>query len=79
MPRKVKVVNINENSTYGDVAEAIVENDRVENEPSEESKTEPILPLELSKPKARAKRVAKPKAVAEDAAVEPELWKIILL
>ncbi len=28
MPREVKVVNINENSTYGDVAEAIVENEK---------------------------------------------------
>ena len=72
MPRKVKVVNIDEHSTYGDVADAIVEFDSLVNEPSEEIKGEPIIPLELSKPKARAKRVAKPKAVAEDAAVEPE-------
>ena len=28
MPRKVKVVNINDDSTYGDVAEAIVENEK---------------------------------------------------
>ena len=72
MPRKVKVVNIDEHSTYGDVAEAIVENARVENEPYDESKTEPIIPLELSKPKARAKRVSKPKAVVEDVVIEPE-------
>ena len=42
MPKKVKVVNISENSTYGDVAEAIQENDRVENEPPKESKTEEV-------------------------------------
>ena len=30
MPRKVKVVNINDDSTYGDVAEAIVENEKAE-------------------------------------------------
>ena len=72
MPRKVKVVNINENSTYGEVAEAIVENDRVENEPPEESKTEEVISPEPPKPKARAKRVAKPKAVVEDIVVEPE-------
>ena len=68
----MKALNINENSTYGDVAEAIVENDRTENETSKEEQGEPIIPPESSKPKARAKRVAKPKAVAEDAAVEPE-------
>ena len=28
MPRTVKVVNINDDSTYGDVAEAIVENEK---------------------------------------------------
>ena len=72
MPRKVKVVNIDEQSTYGDVAEAIVENARAENETVKEEQGDPIIPLELSKPKARAKRVAKPKAVAEDVAVEPE-------
>ena len=44
MPRKVKVVNINDDSTYGDVAEAIVENEKVENEPSEETKTQEVVP-----------------------------------
>ena len=28
MPRKVKVVNINDDSTYGDVAEACFENEK---------------------------------------------------
>ncbi len=40
MPRKVKVVNINDDSTYGDVAEEIVEYEKAENEPSEETNTE---------------------------------------
>jgi len=58
MPRKVKVVNINEDSTYGDVAEAIVENEVAENqETPEETKTQTVEP-EPPKPKARAKRVA---------------------
>ena len=69
MPRKVKVVNIDEQSTYGDVAEAIVENARAENETPEQIKLEDPEP---PKPKARAKRVAKPKAVVEDIVVEPE-------
>ena len=69
MPRKVKVVNIDEQSTYGDVAEAIVESDRAENEPPEQIKGEVPEP---PKPKARAKRVAKPKAVVEDIVVESE-------
>ena len=72
MPRKVKVVNIDEQSTYGDVAEAIVENDRVENEPSEESKTEEVKDPEPPKPKARAKRLPKPKAVEDNTLIEPE-------
>ena len=37
MPRKVKVVNINEDSSYGDVAEAITENELAENEAPEET------------------------------------------
>jgi hypothetical protein len=37
MPRKVKVVNINDDSTYGEVAEAINENELAENEASEET------------------------------------------
>ena len=69
MPRKVKVVNINDDSTYGDVAEAIVENELAENEAPEETEPQTVEP---PKPKARAKRVPKPKAVADDTAIEPE-------
>ena len=72
MPRKVKVVNINDDSTYSDVAEAIVENEKAENEPDEETKTEEVVEPEPTKPKARAKRVPKPKAVVADVAIEPE-------
>ena len=67
MPRKVKVVNINDDSTYGDVAEAIVENEKAENEPDEETKTEEVVDPEPPKPKARAKRVPIPKAAVADA------------
>ena len=69
MPRKVKVVNINDDSTYGDVAEAIQENEKTENEASEDTEAPVVEP---PKPKARAKRVPKPKAVADDTAIEPE-------
>ena len=69
MPRKVKVVNINDDSTYGDVAEAIVENEKAENEAPEETDTQEVEP---PKPKARAKRVPKPKAVVEETVIEPE-------
>ena len=71
MPRKVKVVNINEESSYGDVAEAIVENEKAENEVPEETQTEEVEP-EPPKPKARAKRVPKPKAVVDDVPIEIE-------
>ena len=72
MPRKARVVNINEDSTYGDVAEAIVENEVAENqETPEETETQVVEP-EPPKPKARAKRVPKPKAVVDDTAIEPE-------
>ncbi len=73
MPTKVKVININENSTYGDVAEAIQEHEKEENEPSEETNAEVVEP-EPIKPKARAKRVPTPKAVVDDVAseIEPE-------
>ena len=69
MPRKVKVVNINDDSTYGDVAEAIVEHEKAEIETPEETEPQTVEP---PKPKARAKRVPKPKAVADDTAIEPE-------
>ncbi len=69
MPRKVKVVNINDDSTYGEVAEAIVENEKAENEVPEETETQEVEP---PKPKARAKRVSKLKAVVADVEIEPE-------
>ena len=69
MPRKVKVVNINDDSTYGEVAEAMLENELAENEAPEETETQDVEP---PKPKARAKRVPKPKAVVEDVVIEPE-------
>ena len=71
MPRKVKVVPINDDSTYGDVAEAIVENEKAENESPEETETQEAVP-EPPKPKARAKRVSKPKVVVDDVAIEIE-------
>ena len=71
MPRNVKVVNIHDDSTYGEVAEAIVENEKAENEAPEETETQEAEP-EPPKPKARAKRVPKPEAVVEDAVIEPE-------
>ena len=72
MPRKVKVVNINDDSTYGDAAEAIVENEKAKNEPAAETKTEELGEPDPPKPKARAKRVPKPKAVVDDTLIEPE-------
>ena len=69
MTRKARIVNINDDSTYGEVAEAIVENELAENEPPIETKTPEVEP---PKPKARAKRVPKPKAVVDDTAIEPE-------
>ena len=67
----MKVVNINDDPTYGDVAEASVENELAENEAPEETETQEAEP-EPPKPKARAKRVPKPKADVGDTAVEPE-------
>ena len=42
MHRKLKVVNINDDSTYGDVAEAIQEHEKAENDPAEETKIEAV-------------------------------------
>ena len=71
MPRKVKVVNINENSKYGDVSEAIQENEKAENEPPKESTVEEADP-EPPKPKARAKRAPKLLAVVDNTLIAPE-------
>ena len=79
MPRKVKVVNIHDDSTYGDITEAVVENEKAENKTNEEDKTQGVGEPEPSKPKARAKRVSTPKALERtdtivdvDTAIEPE-------
>ncbi len=60
MPRKVKVVNIHDDSSYADITDAVVENKKAENEPTDETKTEQVCEPEPPKPKARAKRVPKP-------------------
>ena len=70
MPRKAKVVNIDDDSTYGDVAEAIAENEKVETQEPEETETPEVEPPKNLK--ARAKRVPKPKAVVEETVIEPE-------
>ena len=64
MTRKVKVVNVNDDSTYADIIEAAVENEKAENGAVEENKPEEVCePEPQPKPKARAKRVPKPKAL----------------
>ena len=63
MARKVKVVSVDDNTSYSDIAVAVVGNEKAENEPVEETKTEEVGEPEPSKPKARAKRVSKPKAL----------------
>lgn len=79
MPKKVKVVNVNDDTTYADIAEAVVENESDENENIEEVNTVEVNEPEPPKPKARAKRVSKPKALARtetvldaDTEIEPE-------
>ncbi len=63
MPRKVKVVNIHDDSTYGDITEAVVENEKAENETNEVNRTEQVGEPEPQpkEAKAMAKRVSKPK------------------
>ena len=79
MPKKVKVVSVNDDTTYGEITEAVIENESVENEPVEEVKAEEVGEPEPPKPKARAKRVSKPKVVEQaetvldvDTEIEPE-------
>ncbi len=79
MPRTVKFVNINDDSTYWDITTAVVENENIENEPVEETETEEVGEPEPPKPNARAIRVSKPKALENpdtvadvDTAIEPE-------
>ena len=75
MPKQIKIVNVNDDSTYTDITDAVVENEKEENEPEEtpqiEEVVEEVVEPEQPKPKARAKRVAKPKVVAETE-IEPE-------
>ena len=62
MHRKVKVVNIHDDSTYGDITEAVVEHEKAEKETNEDTNTEEVgEPEPQPKAKARAKRVSKPK------------------
>ena len=81
MPKKAKVVSVNDDTTYNDITEAVVENESetVENEIEtvEESTPEIVNEPEPLKPKARAKRVSKPKVLertetVDDVEAEPE-------
>ena len=79
MPKKVKAVSVNDDTTYGEITEAVIENESVENEPVEEVVAEEVGEPEPPKPKARAKRVSKPKVVEQaetvldvDTEIEPE-------
>ena len=63
MPKQIKIVNVNDDSTYTDITDAVVENEKEENEPEETPQTEEVVEPEQPKPKARAKRVAKPKVL----------------
>ena len=80
MTRKIKVVNVNDDCTYADITEAVVENEKAENEPVEANKPEEVSePEPPPKPKAKAKRVSKPKALERtdtivdvDTAIESE-------
>jgi len=82
MPKKAKVVSFNDDTTYNDITEAVVENESetVENEIETVEESTPEIvnePEPPPKPKARAKRVAKPKVLertetVDDMEVEPE-------
>ena len=78
MLKKVQAVNVNDDSTYLDITEAVVENEKAENEPVEEHKLEEVGEPEPSpKPKAKAKRVSKPEEIENtetviDTEIEPE-------
>ena len=65
MPRKVKVVEITDSTTYGDITNAVVETEEAEKEETLETQPQEVVEPEPPKPKARAKRVAKPKPVVE--------------
>ena len=70
MPKQIKIVNVNDDSTYTDITDAVVENEKEENEPEETPQTEEVVEPEQPKPKARAKRVPKPKVAETE--IEPE-------
>ena len=76
MVKKVKVVNVNDDTTYNDITEAVVENESEQVEesmPVEESTPVEEMEPEPPKPKARAKRVSKPKVLERtDTEIEPE-------
>ena len=73
MPKKIKIVNVNDDATYTDITDAVVENEKEENESEETALTEEVVEPEQPKPKARAKRVAKPKVLERtDTEIEPE-------
>ena len=78
MPRKVKVVDITDSTTYGDITEAVLDTEEAAKEEIDEVKTEEASVPEPPKPKVRAKRVSKPKPVVEqtetvvEEAVAPE-------
>ncbi len=64
--QKLKVVNIHDDSTYGDITEAVVENEKAGTETNEDSNTEEVgEPEPQPKAKARAKRVSNPKLLTE--------------
>jgi hypothetical protein len=65
MPRKVKAVDITDSTTYGDITEAVLDTEEAAKEEIDEVKLEEASVPEPPKPKARAKRVAKPKPVLE--------------
>ena len=68
--KKIKIVNVDENTTYTDITDGIVADESPETEPVENLKAEEVGEPE-PKPKARAKRVSKPKAVESVEIVPP--------
>ena len=64
MTKEISVVNVDENTTYEDIDEAVVENVEHDNvESSQQIETMESETVPKAKAKARAKRVAKPKPV----------------
>ena len=70
--KKIKIVNVDENTTYTDLHDGIVADESPETEPVENPEvTELGEPEPKPKPKARAKRVSKPEAVEKVEDVPP--------